>query len=159
MVEERVITRRTFFQKVVKMGLGSAALWMAQPWRALAQEPDEGLFNFVKDPDNPTSLEKQHLITIGVPKIAEDGGAVPVKMSMGHPMEPDHYIKSFQIFVFDDPVLSKGKYHFSPANGEAFFYTQLRLDSGDKELYVVAECSQHGRWVGRAPLKVVLGGC
>lgn len=158
MAGKTFMTRRAFLQKAMTLGLGSAVLSLGQPWRVLADEPTP-IFNSVKDPDNPTPLEEQHLINIRLPEIAEQGSDVPVKIAMEHPMEADHYIKSLQILVFDDPIVSKGVYHFTPANGELYFYTQIRMDGGDKELFVVAECSEHGKWVGSQKLKVAVGGC
>ena len=156
---QQTITRRIFLKRAASVGLGAMALSFA-PARALfAQEglPEE--FQFVQDVDNPTPLEAEHIINLRLPIIAQDGANVPVIISMEHPMEPDHYIKSLQIFNFNDPVISKGIVHLTPANGQAFFSTQLRLDGGDPRIFVVAECSQHGKWVGGETLKVSLGGC
>ena len=158
-MKERLVTRRAFLGKVITLSVGSAVVSLGRPWQVLAQDPAASLFNFIKDPDNPSPLEKEHMIDFRLPKIAEDGANVPVEVSMNHPMEPDHYIKSFQILIFDDPIVSKGVYHFTPANGQAYIYTQIRMDGGDKEVYVIAECSKHGKWVGKGTLKVSLGGC
>ena len=56
-----------------------------------------------------------------------------------HPMEPDHYIKSIQIMNFTDPVVIKGKFYFTPVNGEVYLGTQIRLAGGESEVWVVAE--------------------
>jgi sulfur-oxidizing protein SoxY len=152
------ITRRIFLKRAALVGVGAAALTWA-PATLLAQEETPGEFQFVQDLNNPTPLEAEHIINVRLPIIAEDGANVPVIISMDHPMEPDHYIKSLQIFNFNDPVVSKGIFQMTPANGQPFFSTQLRLDGGDIRIFVVAECSQHGKWVGSETLKVSLGGC
>jgi len=160
MKNSKMVTRREFL-KVAAAGFGVAVASFSWPFRTLAQEvqPDETLFNFVKDPDNPTPLEAEHLITVRLPLIAEDGANIPIIISMNHPMEPDHYIKSFQMVNFQDPIVSKGIYHLTPANGEAYLGSQMRMDGGDTQLFVIAECNQHGKWVMPATLKVSLGGC
>lgn len=153
------LSRRGFI-KLTMAGLGGAALAAALPAWAIAQEDDPTDINFVADPDNPTELEKQHLINIRLPLIAEDGANVPVVISMeNHPMEPDHYIRSMRMFNFNDPIVSKGLYVFTPLLGMAYLATQLRMDGGDTRLFVVCECTQHGRWAAAETLKVSLGGC
>ncbi|MEM7127567.1 MAG: thiosulfate oxidation carrier protein SoxY [Chloroflexota bacterium] len=156
-MNNKYITRRILLKRAAFLGLGTAALAAGWPRQLLAQAGAGTDFNFVQDIDNPT--EAEHIIKMRLPIIAEDGANVPVIMSMEHPMESDHYIKSLQIFNFNDPVVSKGIFHLSPANGQAYFSTQLRLDGGDIQIFVVAECSQHGKWVGSDTLKVSLGGC
>ena len=156
------ITRRDFLKQAAIAGLGAAVLSAGWPLRALAQSeepPGAPVFNFIKDPDNPTPLEAEHMINVRLPLIAEDGSNVPMVISMEHPMEPDHYIKNIQVVSFRDPIVGKGLYHFTPANGQAYLSIQIRMDGGDSEVFVIAECSQHGRWVTSATLKVSLGGC
>ena len=151
---------RRVFLKVSALSIGSIALASALPAFVLAQNNLETPFNFVQDPDNPTELEAEHLITIRLPVIAEDGSNIPLIASMeNHPMEPDHYIKNFKIYGFTDPIVSKGLFEFSPANGQAYISTQVRMDGGDANLFVVGECTQHGLWAAHATLKVSLGGC
>lgn len=151
---------RRVFLKVTAISLGSAAVTMALPHFVLAQEDGDAPFNFVQDPDNPTELEAEHIIAIRLPVIAEDGSNVPLVASMpNHPMESDHYIKNFKIYGFTDPIVSKGLFEFTPANGQAYIATQVRMDGGDANLYVIGECTQHGLWAANATLKVSLGGC
>jgi sulfur-oxidizing protein SoxY len=156
---KKKLTRRAFITKATVLTLsGAAALTLGWPKELLAQEP-EWLINVI-DPDNvSTALEQEHLMNIRLPIIAEDGSNVPIVIGMDHPMEPDHYIKTLQIVGFNDPIVSKGIYTYSPANGQAHLSTQLRMDGGDATVFVIAECSQHGRWATKASLKVSLGGC
>ncbi|MEM7532400.1 MAG: thiosulfate oxidation carrier protein SoxY [Chloroflexota bacterium] len=162
MSKQPFINRRIFLKRATAFGVGAAALAAGWPQHLLAQSSSAGAgteFNYIQDMENPTPIEAAHVINMRLPIIAEDGANVPIIISMDHPMEDDHYIKSLQIFNFNDPVVSKGIFHMTPANGQAYFSTQLRLDGGDIQLFVVAECSQHGKWVGEDTLKVSLGGC
>jgi predicted secreted protein len=161
MVDERLWLTRRRFLKLAAVGLGGLAASAVGLKHVLAQPsgPYEH-FNTVADPDNPTELEKQHLINIRLPVIAEDGANVPIIVSLeNHPMQADHHIKSIQILNFNDPVVSKGVFRFTPANGLAYISTQIRMDGGDPTIFVVCECSQHGKWVASKQLKVSLGGC
>ncbi|MBI4770584.1 MAG: hypothetical protein HY784_09310 [Chloroflexi bacterium] len=154
------LTRRAFLRAAAASAGG--LILAGVPGRLFADtcEAPNCTFNTVKDPAAPTDLEKEHLINIRLPVIAEDGSNVPIVITMAHhPMQPDHYIKTLQIVNFNDPVVSKGLYHLSPANGQAHFSTQMRMDGGDVRVFVIAECSQHGKWVASKELKVSLGGC
>ena len=74
-------------------------------------------------------------------------------------MEDDDYIKSIQIMNFTDPVVMKGTFYFTPANGEVYFGTQIRLAGGEGTVWVVAECNKHGKWAVGKSVKVAAGGC
>lgn len=154
----REFTRRKFL-KLTAVSVGATAAGLMIPQFVLAQEGDEA-FNYVQDPENPTELEAEHLINIRLPIIAEDGSNVPIVASLeNHPMEDDHYIKNIRIYSFTDPIVSKGRFTFTPANGMAYISTQARMDGGDANVFVVAECTKHGLWAANATLKVSLGGC
>jgi sulfur-oxidizing protein SoxY len=155
-----MMTRRQFLKAAALLGFGGALLPLLKfPETASAQTPQYEFFNAIKDAKNPTDLEKQHQIDIRLPVIAEDGANVPIVVSMNHPMEKDHYIQSIQILNFNDPIVGKGMFKFTPANGQAYISTQMRMDGGDPDVFVVCECNKHGKWVASKRLKVSLGGC
>ncbi len=98
-----------------------------------------------------------HLPVIKAPRSAI-GSLVPVFVSVPLPMAADHYIRSLEIAVPSDPVPSKGRIWLTPACGEAYFYTQARLDEGNVELVATAECTRHGRFESRVAIEVLEGG-
>lgn len=154
-------SRRSLLGTAFGLGVGGVLAAVLGPaGRALAQAPPLKFHRIVRDPQNASGLEKEHLITLRLPVIAEDGANVPLVVSMEHhPMEPDHYIKSLQVLNFEDPVVSKGVYRLTPLNGQAYLSLQIRSDGGDAEVWCVAECSKHGRWAASKTVKVSLGGC
>lgn len=158
---QRVLGRRRALRLGGTALLGAlAAVVLGPAGIALADQHPLEFFKRVKDPSAPTDLEKEHLITIRVPIIAEDGANVPTVVSMEHhPMEPDHHIRSIQVLNFNDPVVGKGLYHLTPANGQAYLSLQIRSDGGDAEVFAIFDCTQHGKWVASKTLKVSLGGC
>lgn len=152
------VTRREFLEAASLLGLGgAAAATLGLPDLALASS--HALQFFQRASRTGTGLPREHFIDIRIPVIAEDGSNVPIVVSMDHPMEPDHYISSLHIVNFKDPIVSKGIYRFTPASGQAYIGTQIRMDGGDSEIFVIAECTKHGRWVASRTLKVSLGGC
>jgi desulfoferrodoxin (superoxide reductase-like protein) len=98
-----------------------------------------------------------HRPVIRVPDSAI-GSLVPVFVSVPLPMTADHYVRAIEIAVPTDPVPSKGRVILTPACGEAYFYTQARVDEGRVELVVAAECNRHGRFESRAAIEVLEGG-
>ncbi|MEK7862155.1 MAG: thiosulfate oxidation carrier protein SoxY [Chloroflexota bacterium] len=158
---EGAVSRRGLLRAAVGAGLG-AVVWatLGPGGRALAIDYPLKFFREVKDPQNPTPLEKEHLITFRAPVIAEDGANLPVVAFLeNHPMEPGHHIRSMQFLNFNDPVVSKGVYHLSPANGQAYLSLQIRSDGGDADIFVIADCTKHGKWFASKKVKVSLGGC
>ena len=90
-------------------------------------EINAGAFHRPLDPNNMTEDERIHVPQVTLPPVIEDGNQAPIIVEMDHPMEEDHYIKSIQILNFADPIVTKGKFFFTPTNGEAYLSTQIRL--------------------------------
>ena len=99
-----------------------------------------------------------HRIQVDVPLLADDPVAVPLTVSVDHPMEPDHYLKSLEVTLPTDPVRKKGTFLFTPRSGRASVAYQMRSGQGG-ELTVVAECSRHGRFETKQTVRVAPGGC
>lgn len=106
-----------------------------------------------------SELERQHFINVRLPLLAHDGANVPITLEMDHPMEPDHYIESVAVYAFEDPLVTKGIFSFTPHNGQVSLTFQFRMNAGDHHVFVVAECSRHGRWATSRPIRVAVGGC
>ena len=103
-------------------------------------------------------LRLEHRPVIGTPALAEDPSAVPLQVSMNHPMEPEHFIRSIEIRLDNDPVPYKGTFLFTPGNGQAAVAFHMRSGVGGV-LKVTAECSRHGRFVATKETRVTEGGC
>jgi desulfoferrodoxin (superoxide reductase-like protein) len=104
------------------------------------------------------SVDREHRPVIDTPTLAEDPSAVPLRVSVNHPMEPEHFIRSIEIRLEQDPVPYKGKFLFTPANGQAAVAFSMRSGAGGV-LEVTAECSRHGRFVATKEIRVTDGGC
>ena len=125
----------------------------------LSNQASGSVFQRVKDIENMTEMERIHVPQIALPPVVEDGSQASIVCSVDHPMDEDHYIKSIQIMNFADPVVVKGKFYLTPANGEAYISTQIRLSGGEGTVWVVAECNKHGKWIASKKVNVAAGGC
>ena len=148
-------SRRKFINYALAAGIAIPAL-SAIPALNCAHG---GVFQRPKDLENLTEIERIHLPKISLPPVVEDGAQASIVCSVDHPMDEDHYIKSIQIMNFQDPVVIKGKFFFTPANGEAYLSTQIRLAGGESRVWVISECNQHGKYATYRDVKVAAGGC
>lgn len=105
-----------------------------------------------------TSPEREHRPQLDIPLLADDPTAVPVRVWVDHPMEPDHFVRSIEVRLDSDPVPYKGTFLFGPANGRAAVAFKMRSGTGGV-VRAVAECSRHGRFSGTREIRVVEGGC
>ena len=74
--------------------------------------------------------DREHRIDLDVPILSEEPAAVPIRVGLDHPMEPDHYIQSIEVSIDRDPVPAKGKFLFTPANGRPWVAYQMRSGTG-----------------------------
>ncbi len=102
--------------------------------------------------------DREHQIDLDVPILSEEPAAVPIRVSLEHPMEPDHYIRSIEVTIDRDPVPGKGKFLLSPGNGRPWAAYQMRSGTGGL-VKAVAVCTRHGEFQATREARVVDGGC
>ncbi len=83
---------------------------------------------------------------------------MPIRIGVDHPMEPEHFIRWLDLRVDRDPVSWKGRFHFTPGNGQPWVSLSMRSGAGGA-IRVEGECSRHGRFAGSRALRVAEGGC
>ena len=105
-----------------------------------------------------TRTDREHRIELDVPILSEEPAAVPIRVGVDHPMEPEHYIQSIEVSIDRDPVPAKGKFLFSPANGRPWAAYQMRSGTGGV-VKAVAVCNRHGEFLASHEVRVVEGGC
>jgi sulfur-oxidizing protein SoxY len=99
-----------------------------------------------------------HRPKLELPILAEDPTAVPVRVSVEHPMERDHYIQSIQVVLATDPVANKGIYRFTPGSGQASVAFPMRSGVGGV-VQATVECTRHGRFAATREVRVAGDGC
>jgi len=105
-----------------------------------------------------TAPERDHRLQLELPILAEDAAAVPIQVSVDHPMEPDHFIRWIDVRIDRDPVPHKGRLVFTPASGRAFAAFTFRSGTGGV-VKATAECSRHGQFTATREVRVADGGC
>lgn len=99
-----------------------------------------------------------HRPHVEVPILAENPAAVPVRLSVEHPMDLAHHIRSIELVLDGDPLPDKGTFRFTPLAGAARVAFPMRSGRGGL-LRATAECSRHGRSVTPRALRVAGDGC
>jgi len=149
--------------------LGAAALGAAvaagRPWPARAQghlanlAPEESIAETMKRLFGGRPIKDgAGLISIDMPLIAEDGAAVPIAVEVKSPMTPESHVKAIYILAEKNPRPLNVKIGLTPAAGQAYVATNLRLaDSGP--VRVVAEAGDGALWIASRDVRVTVAGC
>jgi sulfur-oxidizing protein SoxY len=155
------LTRRDVLKALAAVGLASARF----PCAAAA----EGSLATLA-PEEPVDKTMQRLfggrsirdgapvINLELPLIAEDGGNVAMSVEVKSPMTPQSYVKAIYILADKNPRPLNGKFTLTPASGQAYVATSLRLaDTGD--VRAVAEMQDGTLFMVKRSVRVVVAGC
>ncbi|MFI5327347.1 MAG: thiosulfate oxidation carrier protein SoxY [Candidatus Rokuibacteriota bacterium] len=142
-----------------------AAVTACRPWPARAQgylanlAPEEPIADTMKRLFGGRPLKDgAALITIDMPLIAEDGASVPIAIEVKSPMTPENHVKAIYILAEKNPRPLNVKIGLTPAAGQAYVATNLRLaDSGP--VRVVAESGDGALWIATRDVRVTIAGC
>lgn len=97
-------------------------------------------------------------IKIEAPEIAENGAVVPVKVTVDSPMSSSDYVKAIHILAAGNANSRCANIYLTPANGEAFFGTRIKLGS-TQDVVAIAELSDGSFISAKQNVKVTIGGC
>lgn len=155
------LTRRAWLGVAVL----AAAVTAWRPWPARAQgylanlAPEEPIAETMKRLFGGRPIKDgASLITIDMPLIAEDGASVPIAVEVKSPMTPENHVKALYILAEKNPRPLNVKIGLTPAAGQAYVATNLRLaDSGP--IRVVAEIGDGTLWIASRDVRVTVAGC
>jgi len=97
-------------------------------------------------------------ITLKAPEIAENGNSVPVAVTVDSPMTADSFVESVAIFADGNPNPEVITFNFTPASGEAFASTRMRL-AKTQNVVAVAKMNDGSVFTDSRNVKVTIGGC
>ncbi len=66
-------------------------------------------------------------VKLELPVIADNGNAVPLKVSVDSPMSAEDFVKVIHLVSDRNPVRHMAAFHFSPRSGRAQLSTRVRL--------------------------------
>ncbi|WP_372617344.1 thiosulfate oxidation carrier protein SoxY [Falsiroseomonas sp.] len=97
-------------------------------------------------------------VALRLPPIAENGNTVPLTVTVESPMTAADHVKAVHVFADKNPTPDVATFHLTPAMGRAQADTRIRLGQ-TQDVIAVAEMSDGKLYIGRAEVKVTIGGC
>jgi sulfur-oxidizing protein SoxY len=97
-------------------------------------------------------------VTLRVPPIAENGNTVPLTVTVESPMTAADHVKTIHVFADKNPTPDVATFRMTPAMGRASADTRIRLGA-TQDVIAVAEMADGSVFIGRAEVKVTIGGC
>jgi sulfur-oxidizing protein SoxY len=97
-------------------------------------------------------------VQLEIPKLAENGLAVPLKVRVDSPMSAADHVRTVHLIAPANPLPAVARLHFGPHSGEAYLSTRIRL-ADSQRVFAFAEMSDDSVWRADAHVVVTLGGC
>lgn len=97
-------------------------------------------------------------VRLDVSPLVENGNAVPVSVSVDHPVEGADAVIAIALFNERNPQHDVGVFTLSPASGRAFAATRIRLATSQK-LVALAKLADGRCWSHTVSVEVTLAAC
>ncbi len=149
-----IISRRTALELA---GGGVIATFMAGSFAGTASADATMLAEAIKRAVGDGAM-KEDRITLDLPEVAENGGKVPVSVSVESPMSETDYVKAIHLFAEKNPAADVASILFSPISGQAMVSLRIRL-ANTQNVVAVAEMSDGSLYTAKKMVKVTVGGC
>ena len=104
------------------------------------------------------ALKDDGRVKLVLPEIAENGGTVPLTVSVDSPMTETDHVTAVHIFCDGNPSPDMASYFLGPHNGKAEVAMRIRLMQ-TQNVIAVAETSTGEALTKQMQIKVTLGGC
>ena len=160
------ITRRALLRALGLLGLSGLALpLLGAPRPALAQGtlanlgPEESVDATMKRLFGGRPIKDgSSAIKLELPIIAENGAVVPISVEITMPVTPPSYVKTIYIISDKNRRPLNAKFSLTPASGQAFIATNLRLGEST-DVRAIAELNDGTLLMAKRDVKVTIGGC
>jgi len=133
--------------------LAGASLLIVRPAQATPEELAVALRESFGDrPIKPGRVKLE------IPRLAENGGVVPVTISVDSPMTEQAYVKSIHLFAEKNHLPRILEVQLGPYNGKAVLTSRVRVATS-QQLTAVAVLSDDSLWSAAAEIEVVTSEC
>lgn len=96
-------------------------------------------------------------VDLEMPRLADNGHAVPMKLTVSSPMTEREFVKSVHLIAERNPRPLIATFHFGPG-GRAEVVTRIRLAASQRVL-AIAALSDGSYWSGAADVEVTETAC
>jgi sulfur-oxidizing protein SoxY len=97
-------------------------------------------------------------VALELAKIVEDGGSVPVTISVDSPMTAEDHVSRIHLFPDKNPTPFAATFRLGPRCGKAEVSTRIRL-AESQTVFAVAELNDGSAWMTGSDVVVTVGGC
>ena len=97
-------------------------------------------------------------VILDIPRLADNGHAVPLKVSVQSPMSEGEFVKAIHVLSERNPRPHVAAFHLNPHCGRAEVSTRVRLN-GSQRVTVLAGMSDGSWWTGSAEVEVTETAC
>jgi len=97
-------------------------------------------------------------VNLEIPRLADNGHAVPLKITVASPMNEREFVRSIHILSERNPRPIIAAFHLFPSGGRAEVSTRVRLN-GSQRVLVLAALSDGSWWSGSAEVEVTETAC
>lgn len=101
---------------------------------------------------------KRGRVKLEIPRLAENGGVVPVTVSVDSPMTEQEYVKSIHLFAEKNHLPRILEAQLGPYNGKAVVSSRVRVATS-QQITAVAVLSDGSLWSAAADIEVVTSEC
>ena len=139
------------------LAAGAAVAFAVQSRIARAQltvQPLEPLIAKVTGGANPRAGR----VTLEIPRLADNGHAVPLKISVSSPMTERDHVRTIHVLSERNPRPLIAVFHMNAHCGRADISTRVRLN-GSQRIVVIAGLSDGSWWSGSAQVEVTETAC
>lgn len=155
MTKTNAVNRRDFIKSMSGVGLGMVVLSIVPlDAKATPTEVNAAIEKMI----GAKELKTDARLNLILPEIAENGGTVPLTVSVDSPMSEADHVTAIHIFCDGNPSPDMASYFLGPHNGKAEVAMRIRLMQ-TQNVVAVVETSTGEALIQRVQIKVTLGGC
>jgi sulfur-oxidizing protein SoxY len=136
---------------------GAALASAALPATAQRFQPTQDITPLLAKLTNGATAQKSG-VEIELPRIAENGNSVPMKIRVESPMTPEDHVTAIYLVSERNPRPLMATFHLGPQSGRAEISTRVRL-AGTQKVTVLAELSNKRYLIGQAEVLVTSAAC
>jgi sulfur-oxidizing protein SoxY len=147
--------RRGFLGRIVGWAVSPLALFSMR--RAQAEIALDTIVPAILDTTKGAQV-KPGKIKLQIPRLADNGNSVAVKLAVESPMTLNDYVRGIYLFSEKNPRPVIARFHLTPECGRAEITTRIRL-AGTQRVVAIAELSDGSYWSDVAEVAVTLSAC
>jgi sulfur-oxidizing protein SoxY len=139
------------------LAAAAAGALVAQAPRSAAQLPTNALGPIILKVTGGARVNEGR-VTVEIPRLADNGHAVPLKVSVASAMNDREFVKTIHVLSERNPRPVIAAFHLRPHCGRAEIATRIRLN-GSQRVVVLAGLSDGSYWSGSAEVEVTETAC